>query len=227
MAIPAWQETTSAIANNTPALSVAYPTGIAAGKTLVVVVGKSFTAAFTGEPAALTSVEQAALGNLELRAYTRKLDGSESGTLDWTFAGNARAVGVALLIDATAATPLDVDLSTNGTATAADAPSVNTGGTDRLLIRAMSVQGSSGVITAPATERYNLPPDGTGTGGVRLVVATQGAAAAGATGVAAFTWTNSVPWIGYTLAIAPSGAVSAFKPWFLPQRGALIGGGIT
>jgi hypothetical protein len=201
-AMPTYGAQASDVIGPSASISVAYPTGTAAGKTLVYLLAYTNTATISTPPAGFTAGSTQANGTRTLALYTRVCDGSESGSVSVTLSASVRRVGAMLLVDATAATPIDLAGFATGTGTTGTAPAITTTGDNRLGVRVLAVAGNSGAVTIPSTSRLYVS-DGTGSGGITLAASTESFTTAGTTSTAAFTWGVSVEWIACTLALSP------------------------
>jgi hypothetical protein len=223
-AMPTYGAQASDVIGPSASISVAYPTGTAAGKTLVYLLAYTNTATISTPPAGFTAGSTQVNGTRTLALYTRVCDGSESGSVSVTLSASVRRVGAMLLFDATAATPIDLAGFATGTGTTGTAPAITTTGDNRLGMRVLLAAGNAGAITTPSTSRLNVA-DGTGVAGVALAASTESFTTAGTTSTAAFTWGVSVDWIACTLALSPPGGSGGASIFAIVQASDTGGGG--
>lgn len=194
------QSSTTAVANQTTGIALAYPASIAAGDLLIVWLAKgSGAAATTVDPTAagFTAFGTQTSGNRELACWYKIALGSESGNLTFTFGANARAAAAMSRYTSNGAAPDEHAQGTN-TGTTAQCPTATADTTDELCLRAVRADGTAVSISNPSgTQRVNAQ-DGTAAAGVWLRVVEEIPSSAGAVGTADYTLGASVVWITET-----------------------------
>lgn len=213
---------TATAGSDTTSLSIARPSGTAAGDLLILLLSKDGSGA-VNTPTNWNLANEGACpgggrGACRLGVFWRVAATGEptSYTVSWT--GSEQAAGAILrYVGADTTTPIDVVSAGTNTSNAPTAPSATTTvpGTRVVRIYAADDDDLSGTpYPSGHTGRFNIGSSTSG-GSCSAGAADQAQAAAGVTGTAAFALADSEQWRAVTLAIRPAPVVPTPGHWQL------------
>ena len=197
---------TTVNATATSSVTIATPSGTAAGDVLVACLALNGGSVSTsGVPAGWSTIASVAtIPNPRVYGYYRVAGAAEPGSYTWTLGSAvANGAGIARYGGVSQASPLDTAAAsaTGASATSGSIPGVSTVSANAMLVGCMAINSSSSsvIIGSPAgmAEGWDI-------GGKRHELADGLQLAAGSSGVKTWTFSSAREWAGWLVALRPA-----------------------